>query len=214
MLGYLVSALWRQSHPWAVRAWLGLSILMGLTAAWQLGILSLWLGLCCALWEPFAQWRADRCGHRVWFVLPSPAKWCQRQLRQLGYSGPVASSLWEIHVQERQIWLGESPHDAARHFRTAFTADFFRWVEERSDHRALVLSTFNHLTSAEVTQLRAVRAWIGSGAIHPRLPQLADVHRMESTQRRMFGGVVSHRDRTNPATWTTVYIPPRTMAGV
>ncbi|PSR19882.1 MAG: hypothetical protein C7B45_17750, partial [Sulfobacillus acidophilus] len=100
------------------------------------------------------------------------------------------------------------------HFRTAFTADFFRWVEERPDHRALVLSTFNHLTAAEVAQLRAVQAWIGSGAIHPRLARLADAHRMESTQRRMFGGVVSRRDRTNPATWTTVYIPPRTMAGV
>lgn len=212
-MAYLFSALWRQSHPGAVRAWLGLSTLIGMTPYWAVGLTSLWLGLLCVLWEPIAQWWARQLGHRVWFVLPSPPGWSSRQLRSLGYVGPVASRLWEIHVQERRRWDGETPTAAAALFRVTFTHDLFRWIEARPAHVAVLLSTFNTLHPDEVVRLQGAHAWIGAGALHPRLAHLTDAHRMVATQRRMFGGVVSRRDRTNPATWTTVYIPPRITRG-
>ncbi len=208
-MSYALSALWRQSHPGALWGWLVASAGLGFSPYWGVGILSLWVGLGCVLWEPLAQRWAAAHGHRVWFVLPSPAPWVRRRLRGLGYRGPVAGRVWEIHVQERRRWTAATPPGAAAAFRQEFTRDLLRWIGGRPPGVAILLSTFNALRPEEVAQCQASQAWIGRGPLHPRLPRLTDTRRMVATQRRMFGGVVSTRDRTNPGSWTTVYWPPR-----
>lgn len=220
VVAYVVSALWRHPHVhggvlyrgyfsavlvtglgvMTVVPWLGLIWI----ATWGMG------GALAMSWEAVARALSYRRGFRVLYVLPSPPRWVARRLRALGFAGPVAAHLWEMHVNESIRWRrGGHVREAVSRFREAYTADRIRWLRERPDYVGLVICTFNRLPEAELAALQAAGAWVFAGPLHPRIPQVVTPRRQRTTQRRMFGRVVSDRDRTDPAGWTTVYVPPR-----
>nr|WP_014107003.1 hypothetical protein [Sulfobacillus thermotolerans]AEP14340.1 hypothetical protein [Sulfobacillus thermotolerans] len=217
---YAVSALWRHTvHRWIYGAAVaGLIVLGGsvslLTgnAGLALGVMDAGLGgLLLALgWEWGAQQWARHRGFRVLYVLPSPSTWVARRLRRLGYSGPVATRLWEMHVNERERWtVIRDPARAVQAFRQAYTADRLRWLRERPDDVGLIICTFNRLPAAEWAALAQAGAWRVAAPLDPRIPPVVTPRRQRTTQLRMFGAVVSSRNRRHPATWTTIYVPPR-----
>ncbi len=204
---YVVSALWRQSHPWLLFGGLlgvvgGIEV-VNLTA----GLLVALVAIGCVSWELVARTVMVRRGRRVLYVLRSPAGWVRRRLRQLGYTGPVARRIWEMHVDEDVRW----PEGVAS-FRAAYTADRLWWLAHRPPNVGLIICTFNRLPDAEMAALEAAGAWVTAGPLHPRIPRVVSKRRMRKTQQRMFGAVVSPRDRTDGRTWTTVYVPPRGRA--
>lgn len=206
---FAVSALWRHSHRWAYAVWLigGFAVGMGWPTA---GIVLLWGGFACVLWELAARRLAWRHGYSVLYVLPSPAAWITRRLKALGYAGPVARRVWEMHVNETVAWhhLGD-PGTAVERFRVAYTRDRLRWLQERPDDVGLIITTFNRLPADELAALQAAGAWVVAGPLDARIPSAAQATRQRTTQRRMFGRIVSDRDRTDPAQWTTIYVPAR-----
>ena len=123
--------------------------------------------------------------------------------------GPVASRLWEMHVNESLSWNTKGEWDAVQRFRSAYTADRLRWLDERPHTVGLMITTFNRLPADERSALEAAGAWIVSRALTSHLPEVASRRRVDATQLHMFGAVVSTRDRTDPRGWTTVYVPPR-----
>lgn len=203
-----VSALWRHSHPWGYGVWLLVS--GGFSLVWPVvGLTLLWGGLACVLWELMAKSLAVRSGHVVLYVLPSPTPWVTQRLRALGYGGPVAPHLWEMHVNESIAWHHRGdPDTAVQQFQAAYTADRLAWMHIRPDDVGLIMTTFNRLPSAQLEAFRAAGAWMVAGPLDSRIPSVASAKRQRQTQRRMFGRVMSWRDRTNPADWTTVYVPP------
>ena len=215
---YAVSQLWRHPHRVVYGLYfggvLGLSMaLVFLNAAAGLAVLvglSL-LGAVAMSWRDVARWSAAHRGYRVLYVLPSPARWVSVRLARLGYSGPGADRVWEMHVDEQRRWHEpcETSKAAVRRFRAVYTADRLRWLENRPGDVALIITTFNHLPEAEMIALKAAGAWVVSAPLDPRIPRVVTTRRQRQTQRRMFGGVVSSRDHRDPAGWTTVYVPPR-----
>lgn len=218
MWAYAVSALWRHPYEPAIYGgYFGAVFLTGFAASLMVPLIGLavivgglFVGGVAMSWEGVAQTLSRQRGFRVLYVLPSPARWVARRLRALGYVGPVAPRLWEMHVNEAVRWHhGPDPHDAVRRFRAAYTADRLRWLAERPDDVGLVICTFNRLPAAEVAALQAAGGWVYAGPLDARIPRVVTPRRQRNTQRRMFGAVVSRRDRTDPTAWTTVYVPPR-----
>lgn len=210
-MSYGLSALWRHAHPWSYHVWIAVAFIMGLLGGlWWFGLVAL-VGFCWMSWELVAQIRAARAGFPVLYVLPSPGPWVCRRLRTLGYTGPVAHHVWEMHVQERTRWVtGDGlPVDGVRRFRHAYTTDRLRWLEVRPPDRALIITTFNTLPQEEMAALQAAGAWWASGPLDPRVAAQATIYRLRVTQQRMFGGLVSSRDRSDPNGWITIYVPPR-----
>ena len=221
---YAVSQLWRHPHPWVYGVYFGSGLLLSVIVTIGLNPwvgCALWMALATAgalaiVWRDVARWMAQRRGYQVLYVLPSPARWVSARLARLGYSGPVADRAWEMHVDEQRRWRwpDAAPEAAVRRFRAVYTADRLRWLDARPDDVALIITTFNHLPEAEMTALKAAGAWTASAPLDPRIPRVATARRQRQTQRRMFGGVVSSRDRCDPAGWTTVYVPPRIESSV
>lgn len=211
-LRFIVSALWRHHYG---RVLLGsvllLCLVLGITVNVWLAY-GLWFTVAGLVqWEGMAKFLAERRGFHALYVLPSPPGWGARRLRDLGYQGPVASRLWEMHVNESHRWKTNdgTSTEAVRRFQTAYAQDRARWLQERPDDVGLLITTFNQLPEAQRRALTAAGAWIYAGALTPALPAVVFRRRMEATQRRMFGRVVASRDRTNPTEWTTVYVPAR-----
>lgn len=208
---YGLSALWRHAHGWIYPLWIAIALVAGLFGGWVALSLIWLLGFCWMSWELVAQARAARAGFPVLYILPSPAPWVRRRLRALGYPGPVARRIWEMHVQERTRWVqpGGTAAQAVARFRAAYTADRVRWLQDRPPDRGLIITTFNRLPPTEIAALRAAGAWVGMGPLDPRIPAKAFTGRTRAVQQRMFGAVVSTQDRTEPGGWTTIYVPPR-----
>ena len=211
---YPRSALWRQSLPGGLIGPLVVgTLLLQLPVLRWLGLLLLGAFLLGMLYEVFARRWALAHGYKALFVLPSGARWVARRLQALGYEGPVSRHLWEMHVIETRRWTRPGHGNAVRLFRTAYTQDRLAWLDARPPNVGVVFTTFNRLPPKELAGLVAREAWIHAGPLHPRLPRLASSHRVLTTQRRMFGCVVSLRDRTNANEWITVYVPPRRPTG-
>lgn len=208
------SALWRHAHaPWRWAVY-GTGFALGLTAWWPIGLMALWvsaLGDTALIGaEAWAKRTARRHGYQVLFVLPCPPHWAARRLQALGYAGPVASRLWEMHVMDDRRWSAPTAKEAVRAFRQAYTAERLRWLDERPAGVGVIVTTYNRLPAEEVAALQDRGAWIVHGALHPRIARSAHRWRVAQAQRRLFGQVVSERNRTDPAAWTTAYVPPRT----
>ncbi len=209
---FIVSAVWRHHHGRVLfGSVLLLCMALGITINFWLAY-GLWFAVMGLVqWEGLAKFFGERRGFHALYVLPSPPGWATRRLRALGYSGSVSSRLWEMHVNEAHRWKtaeGTST-EAVRRFQTAYDQDRARWLQERPDDVGLLITTFNQLSEPQRRALSAAGAWIYAGALTPTLPAVVSRRRMEVTQRRMFGQVVSRRDRTNPTEWTTVYVPAR-----
>lgn len=211
---YPRSALWRQSLPGGLIGPLvvGTLLLQFPILRWG-GFLLLGSWLVGMLYEVGARRWALAHGYRALFVLPSGTRWVARRLQTLGYEGPVAHHLWEMHVIETRRWISLGRGNAVRMFRTAYTQDRLAWLDARPPNVGVVFTTFNRLPADELVGLVAREAWIHAGPLHPRLPRLASPHRVLATQRRMFGCVVSRHDRTRANEWMTVYVPPRQPSG-
>lgn len=205
---YGLSALWRHHYGrlLAITTALMCLVLSYWRPGWAVAIGLMYLGVVG--WESIAKWHAHRHGFSVLYVLPSPSRWVARRLRALGYTGPVAPHLWEMHVNESRSWIAHDEGDAVQRFRAAYTADRLRWLAERPCTVGLMITTFNRLPADERRALEAAGAWIVSGALTSQLPRVASRRRVDATQLRMFGAVVSDRDRTDFGSWTTVYVPP------
>lgn len=206
------SALWRHAHtPWRLAVY-GAGVALGFTPWWPVGLMALWgaaLGELAMMGvEAGAKRAARRRGYRVLFVLPCPPRWAARRLRALGYAGPVAHRLWEMHVMDDRRWPAPNADEAVRAFRQAYTAERLRWLDARPAGVGVIFTTYNRLPTEEVAALQDRGAWRAAGALHPRIARAAHRRRVRVAQQRLFGRVVSTRDRTDPATWTTVYVPP------
>lgn len=230
MGGYLTSALWQNAYYRLI--WIGLmvvivggALVVAFATQWYWGLLIGYAGIALvALWshgEARARKRAYQRGFRALYVVPGAPQWTARRLHALGYTGPVAATLWETHVNEHTSWVtppaaggppGGDPHPAIAAFREAYTADRLRWLAERPDDVALVISTYNHLPPAQWAALNAAGAWHMAAPLHPGLLRVVTAARQRQVQRRMFGAVVNPRPRSDPTTWTTIYVPPRCQA--
>lgn len=214
-MGIVWSALWRHTYRWWEGTVLGGLLGASACAGWLGG--PVWVGVGflalygVLLGPSYLRWRARRRGFRVLYVVPAPRWWVARRLRTLGYLGPVASRIWEMHVNEGRRWtaVGDDPIAAVRRFRQAYTADRMRWLAERPPGVGLLICTFNRLPPAEWAALEAAGAWATAGPLHPAIPAAVDAQRQQKVQTRMFGAVVSTHDRSNGAEWVTVYVPPR-----
>jgi len=155
----MLSALWRHQAPWSYAVWLALSL--GGGVFWSpLGLVILWGGAACISWELVARAWAQHRGFRVLYVLPCPSRWARLRLRHLGYTGPVAARLWEMHVAEGTRWSG-----GVAAFRHAYTADRARWLRERPSDVGLIVTTFNRLPVEEQDLLASADAWMTAGAM-------------------------------------------------
>lgn len=223
MSGYGTSALWQNAYLRVI--WLGLMGVIGgsvvavaCATQWYWGLLVGYAGIALiALWsrgEPHARKRADQRGFRALYVVPGAPRWTARRLHALGYRGPVAGKMWETHVNEHASWVrpGGDPHQAIAAFWEAYTADRVRWLAERPDDVALVISTYNHLSPDQWAALNAAGAWHTAAPLHPGLLRVVTAARQRQVQRRMFGAVVNPKPRSDPTTWTTIYVPPRCQA--
>ena len=209
MKTYATSLLWRQSHPWFIPASLSMSVLLSLTPwGYAIGVLLMGGIALALLTEWWARWQAIRRGYRARFWVAAPPRWVEYLLQHHGYTGPpLHRTVWEVHAQDQRHWPGRTPKEAAHHYRTAYTSEFTRLITERPPDVTLICTTFNHLLDVERTLIAAHHGWWCSGALHPALPHAFSPLVMRHTQRRMFGGVVSNRVRTDAANWVIWVIP-------
>lgn len=212
---YWRSPTWRLAYPWA-QAVPVLVTLVGLGAgllwpAWTmldlLGLVGLGVMLAGLLGESRARIRARRAGHRGWYAVVGPRRWLAGRLRMLGYTAPVPGPVWELHVRDTERWADTPPAAAARAFRAALTADLAAWVTAKPPAVTLVVVTFNHPSPADQACIAQAGGRILSGPLAPAVARHFTPRRMRRVQRAMFGGVVSDRPRTDPATWTTWVVP-------
>ena len=216
---YGVSQLWRHGRSWVYPlyfigvfiAGVGIMVIVNPWVGWSLLMMWEGAGALAIIWRDLARLAAWRRGYRVLYVMASPSAWIAHRLHALGYRGSVAPRIWEMHVDEQRRWIQpeENVHDAVRRFRTAYTADRLRWLEERPDDVGLLICTFNRLPMTELAALKAAGGWVYPGPLTPHIPPVMSPQRQRRTQTRMFGAAVSTKDRTDPNTWITVYVPPR-----
>lgn len=143
----------------------------------------------------------------IWWT-PAPPQWIRRQLPDPVLLGPV---VWEVHAQDARRWRGATPREAARAYRQTYADELIRLIHTRPDSVALMSSGFNRLTPAEAQAIMAAGGTIWDGPLWPRLLRRYPPWIMALTQRRMFGGVVSRKDRRDPTAWVTWVVPARTI---
>ena len=141
----------------------------------------------------------------IWWT-PAPGAWLARQLPT---PRPLGPGVWEVHAQDARRWRGPTPREAARAYRQTYADELIALIRTRPDGVALVSSGFNRLTPEEAAAVRTARGMIWDGPLWPRLLRRYPPWMMALTQRRMFGAVVSTKDRRDPATWVTWVVPAR-----
>lgn len=208
--------MWRYGTSifWHVRWWglvrgLGIFGMMGAVALGQMGLAAGILGLLCipSVYVLIWPWVVARAtGYRAIWWTPAPPRWLARQLPDPVDLGPVC---WEVHAQDARRWRAETPRAAARAYRSTYATEVCRLIAARPDTVALLSSGFNRLTPAEQEAVLAAGGRIWDGPLWPRLLRRYPPWIMVLTQHRMFGGVVSHKDRRDPATWVTWVVPAR-----
>ncbi len=165
-----------------------------------------------------ARIRAARMGLRAAFILGPPG-FASRALgrRWFGNQGlfpdpvtPERLRRWmELHVDTRKRW-GCLARDAIARYRVALERDLeflCDWGAEND--RTLSFSGFVRWPSGLLERLdREGRLVLVQGPLRPYQPQLWTRGRYEAVQERMFGGVWTGRDRTDPAKWWTVVVLP------
>jgi len=211
---------WRLAHPW-VQASPVIVTLLALGIGWGvwppavtgdlLGLVGIGLMLSGLMAEASARMRARRAGHRGWYAIVGPQVWLARQLRALGYRSPIPGPVWELHVMDTERWIAETPERAARDFRQALTADLRRWIADAPSDVTLAVVTFNHPTTADAEAILAAGGLVLPGTFTPSIAHHFTPRVMRRIQRHMFGGIVSNRPRTDPATWSVWVIPPRVL---
>jgi len=169
-------------------------VLIGLLLAYFLYFI-VWPGIC-----------ARRCHLLATWWTPAPGSWLGRQLPTPLPLGPI---VWEVHAQDARRWRAPTPHDAARAYRQTYADEVIRLIQTRPDTVALMSSGFNRLTPDEEQAIWDAGGRVWDGPLWPRLLRRYPPWIMALTQRRMFGSVVSRKDRRHPATWVTWVVPAR-----
>ena len=180
-------------------------------------LITFWFAASCV---PLARarHRAETMGLQATFVLGPPG----RVSRALGrkwfrdvdlYPDPISPGLlarWtEIHGDTRRRW-GNFPRDAVARYRTALERDLdFLCGWGAANGRMLTFSGFVRWPSGLLERLeREGRLVLVQGPLRPYQPRLWTRPRYEEIQERMFGGVWTRKDRTDPAKWWTVVVLP------
>ncbi len=199
------SLLWRQAHPQTVWILLSITFLGAILTGW------FWLPALAALWivqDIGDRYHAKRQGYQARFWTPGAPRWIQIRLRTL--QGPILpiGPIWELPAQDQHRWPG-TPHNAARAYRRAYEAEMIHILATKPAKTTVCCTTFNHLTEKETQAIMQAGGWIGSGALDPHLPRLFRPRTMAAIQRRMFGEIISNKDRTRAQSWTTWVVPGR-----
>lgn len=211
MWRYGTSLFWMvRWEPLGRRLALGLATLSFLSHHPRVGagfvFLAVWPSLFFLSWPA---WIATRYQTRAIWWTPAPPQWLQRQLPDSVSLGP---SVWEVHAQDARRWHAPDPHQAARRYRQTYATEVIQVIQTRPDTVALMSSGFNRLTPAEQQAIEAAGGRIWEGPLWPRLLRRYPPWIMRATQRWMFGGVVSTKDRRDPATWVTWAVPARCVS--
>jgi len=209
---------WRLAHPW-VQASPVFVTLLALGVGWLLwppavagdllGLVGIGLMLSGLAAETQARLKARWSGHRGWYAIVGPRAWLARQLQALGYTAPIPGPIWELHVIDTERWIAETPAESAQHFRQALTIDLSQWIATAPQNVTLAVVTFNHPTLADREGIAAAGGTVLPGTFAPSIARHFTPRVMRRIQRHMFGGIVSDRPRTDPATWSVWVIPPR-----